>query len=89
MPVGNTQHERGVEGASRPDAGHWACGLVGGVLTAFVVFLAYSTLVAIVSVVPLLSTTALVLGAVVLWVVLWLAIDVSRHRLLSWNAGRS
>jgi hypothetical protein len=65
--------------------GHATCGLVG--LGAAVVLLAatYSALMGVVSLVPLLSTTWLVLAGVLVWLLAWLLADLA---LVGWRGWR-
>lgn len=60
--------------------GHYVCGVLGLGTALLAVFLAYSVLVAVASLVPLLSTTTIAFVGVVTWVVLWVALDAVRVR---------
>ncbi|SFG09913.1 hypothetical protein SAMN04488063_1415 [Halopelagius inordinatus] len=57
--------------------GHYACGVLGLGAALLAMFLAYSVLVAVASLVPLLSTTAIAFVGIVTWVVLWLVFDAA------------
>lgn len=66
-----------VRGAS-PGRGRYVCGVLGLGAALLAMFLAYSVLVAVASLVPLLSTTTIAFVGVVTWVALWLALDAAR-----------
>jgi hypothetical protein len=74
QPGGAGSRGRTVDTTSKQ---HYTCGIVGLGLTAVSIFFAYSVLVAVASLVPLLSTTAIVFVAVVTWFLLWLTLDVA------------
>jgi hypothetical protein len=57
--------------------GHCVCGVLGAALTLFVLSLVYATAVAVAGVVPLLSTTFLVVGTLMVWVCVWLALETA------------
>ena len=61
---------------------HYALGAVGLGITMVSVFLAYSALVDVANMVPLLSTTLIVFVGVVAWVVAWLTLDVLHERVV-------
>ncbi|RYJ13519.1 hypothetical protein ELS19_05805 [Halogeometricum borinquense] len=56
---------------------YYVFGIIGLGITILSVFLTYSLLVGIVSLVPLLSTTAIAFVGVVTWVVVWLLLDLA------------
>jgi hypothetical protein len=56
---------------------HYACGLVGLIVTLAAIAATYSLLVAVTSSLSLLSTTALVILGVVAWLIVWLLVDRS------------
>lgn len=58
--------------------GHYVCGVLGLGAALLAMFLTYSVLVAVASLVPLLSTTTIAFVGVVTWVVLWLVLDAAR-----------
>lgn len=58
--------------------GYYVCGVLGLGAALLAMFLTYSVLVAVASLVPLLSTTTIAFVGVVTWVVLWLALDATR-----------
>jgi ABC-type nickel/cobalt efflux system permease component RcnA len=64
---------------------HYACGIVSVVVVLATLGLSYSLVVAMTSAVPLLSTTAIVLLTALVWVLVWLLLDMS----LLWWAARS
>ncbi|SFR43341.1 hypothetical protein [Halogeometricum limi] len=71
----------GVGGAkSHPNShavrDHYLLGVVGLVVAALAMFAAYSLLVSVANLVPLLSTTFLAFVGIVLWVFVWMALDV-------------
>jgi hypothetical protein len=61
---------------------HYALGAVGLGITMVSVFLAYSVLVDVANLVPLLSTTLIVFVGVVMWVVAWLTLDVVHEQVV-------
>jgi len=61
---------------------HYLCGFVGFGIALGVLAALYSLVVAATSAVPLLSTTALTFLGVVVWVLVWLALDA-----IVWWAG--
>jgi hypothetical protein len=63
---------------------HWSCGLAGLVATAAVVLVGYPVLVWLVRPLQLLSTTALLLLLVGVWLITWLALELAWE----WRAGR-
>ncbi|MFC5366158.1 hypothetical protein [Salinirubrum litoreum] len=71
----------GVGGIGR--RGHYACGVISIAVVLATLVVSYSLVVAMTSAVPLLSTTAIVLLTVVVWVLVWLLLDMT---LLWWVA---
>jgi hypothetical protein len=66
--------------------GHATCGVVGLGAALAVLAATYSALVAMTSLVPLLSTTWLVFAGVLVWLFVWLVLDLA---LLGWRGWRS
>ncbi|WP_396612882.1 hypothetical protein ACH9L7_06310 [Haloferax sp. S1W] len=60
-----------------PATGNSAMGVYGLVTAMVALFVTYSTVATIAVAIPLLSTTAIVLTGLVVWVVLWAALDVA------------
>jgi hypothetical protein len=58
--------------------GYYACGVVGLGLAVASLFLTYSVLVTVTSLVPLLSTTAIAFVGVLVWLGFWLGLDATR-----------
>jgi hypothetical protein len=65
--------------------GHATCGVVGLGAALAVLAATYSALVAMASLVPLLSTTWLVFAGVLVWLFVWLVLDLA---LLGWRGRR-
>jgi hypothetical protein len=65
--------------------GHYACGLISVAVVVATLVVGYSLVVAMTSAVPLLSTTAIVLLTVVVWVLVWLLLEMT----LLWWSGRA
>lgn len=61
----------------RESTKHWSCLAVGLAVTAFCVVVAYPVLVAVTRPFALLSSTWLVLIAIALWVLAWMALEVA------------
>ncbi|MDS0293012.1 hypothetical protein [Halogeometricum luteum] len=59
---------------------HYAFGAVGLGIAVLSVFLTYSVLVGIASLLPLLSTTVVTFVGIVTWVVVWITLDVAHDR---------
>ena len=64
---------------------HYALGAVGLGIAALCVFLAYSVLLGVAELFPLLSTTVLTFVGVITWVVVWIALDVTYDRYVRWK----
>jgi hypothetical protein len=73
----------GVGGLGRRS--HYVCGVVSVVVVLATLGVSYSLVVAMTSTIPLLSTTAIVLLTALVWVLVWLMLDMS----LLWWAARS
>lgn len=79
-PRGRTPKSKaGSEALGR---GHYVCGVLSLGAALLAMFLAYSVLVAVASLVPLLSTTTIAFAGVMTWLLLWLAFDAARLWLL-------
>lgn len=84
MVIGSTTHEATDRAPHLScGVGYWVSGVVSAVLTLVVVALAYPALVAALSVVPLLSTTAVVFAALLVWFPLWFVVDASTRRVVA------
>lgn len=59
---------------------HYAFGAVGLAVAVLSVFLTYSVLVGVASLVPLLSTTVVTFVGILTWVVVWITLDVAHDR---------
>ncbi|MDS0298612.1 hypothetical protein NDI76_07650 [Halogeometricum sp. S1BR25-6] len=59
---------------------HYACGAVGLGVAVLAVFLTYSVLVGLASLLPLLSTTVVTFVGILTWVVVWITLDVAHDR---------
>lgn len=71
-----------TEGGEALGRGDYVCGVLSLGAALLSMFLAYSVLVAVASLVPLLSTTTIAFVGVVTWLVLWLVLDTARLWLL-------
>jgi hypothetical protein len=91
--VADTNHHTNGEGSSGGPSvrepvggiGHATCGVVGLGVAVAALAASYSLLVALVNVVPLLSTTALALFGVFVWLGLWFVFDLT---LREWRTRR-
>ncbi|MFC6825841.1 hypothetical protein [Halopelagius fulvigenes] len=84
-PGGAGPRGRAPESRAGGDAlgrGYYVCGALSLGAALLAMFLAYSVLVAVASLVPLLSTTTIAFAGVLTWLVLWLAFDAVRLWLL-------
>jgi hypothetical protein len=64
---------------------HYACGVISVAVVLATLAVSYSLVVAMTSAVPLLSTTAIVLLTALVWVLVWLTLDMA----LLWWAARA
>lgn len=69
-----------------PATGNSAMGVYGLVTAMVAVFLTYSMVATMAFTVPLLSTTTIVLTAIVVWVVTWALLDLLASRFLREHA---
>lgn len=56
---------------------HYACGVISVAVVLATLGVSYSLVVAMTSAIPLLSTTAIVLLTVLVWVLVWLSLDMA------------
>jgi hypothetical protein len=75
-----TEEDRSGEPYVPGTRGHYACGAIGLGVAVLSVFLTYSVLVGVASLLPLLSTTVVTFVGIVTWVVVWITLDVAHDR---------
>lgn len=83
-----TPHGGGSERSRREEpvsaAEHYSCGLVGLLATAVLALFFYSYLVALTRPLHLFASTALVFGLVLVWLVVWMTLELAWE----WRTGR-